>query len=504
MLEKWKREGVTRRGFVKGTVAGSAAVMLTGLAGGESFAKMPKKWDSESDVVVIGGGGGGLAAAVESATKGASVVVLEKTPLVGGSSAICGGSLAFAGTDMQAAKDVKDSTEIFRKDLLAVGENMNDPVQVKAYLDHQLDTYYWLKKAGVKFLSLVIVSGMSLPRSHKVNPGDVIKILNDLAKAKGAKVLTGVAATRLIWDEKTGMIRGVQVERKGGIVNYGAKKGVILASGGFSLNKDLMAKFVPLMTKAKAIVGRGSTGDGLKMAWAYGADIKDMPYIKATYGNHPVADGTEDRIHIYYQGAIIVNKNGKRYVNESISYKLLADACFQQPDAVGFSIYDASIRENEMKASTSRLPVLEKKGLTYEAGSIRELAQKIGVPESTVEATVKEYNDNVDKGVDPLFGRTTLVAAYGKPVKIEKPPFYAFPSTGVLLGTYGGIVIDGKARVLDVFGEAIPGLYAAGEVTGGLHGAAYMTGTAFGKALVFGRIAAQSVLEKKAVGKGKA
>jgi fumarate reductase flavoprotein subunit len=504
MFEKRKREGVTRRGFLKGAAVGSAAVMINGLVSSESYAKMPKKWDLETDIVVIGGGGAGLAAAVESATQGAKVVVLEKTRVSGGSSAICGGSLAFAGTDLQAAKDVKDSNEIFRKDLMTVGENLNDPVQVQAYLDHQLDTYNWLKKAGVKFLSLVIVSGMSLPRSHKVNPSEVIKILNDLAKTKGAKVFTEVAAKRLILDEKTGRVRGVQVEKKGSTMNYGAKKGVILASGGFSLNKELMAKFVPLMAKARAIVGRGSTGDGLKMAWACGADIKDMPYIKATYGNHPVAEGTEDRIHIYYQGAIIVNKKGKRYVNESISYKLLADACFQQPDAIGFSIYDASIREIEMKASTSRIPALEKKGLIYEAGSIKELAQKIGLPELAVEETIKEYNNNVEKGVDPQFGRTTLVATYGKPVKIEKPPFYAFPSTGVLLGTYGGIIVDGKARVLNVFGEAIPGLYAAGEVTGGLHGAAYMTGTSFGKALVFGRIAAQSVLSEKALGKGKA
>ena len=123
-----------------------------------------------------------------------------------------------------------------------------------------------------------------------------------------------------------------------------------------------------------------------------------------------------------------------------------------------------------------------------------ELAKLIGLDAPTLKATVKEYNDNVAKGEDPQFGRKTLTSGYGKPSQITTAPFYAFPSTAVILGTYGGILTNGKAQIIDAYGEIIPRLYAAGEIVGGVHGAAYMTGTAFGKAIIFGRIAAKNAL----------
>lgn len=489
-----ERKNLSRRDFVKVTALGvGATALFSGLDPRAIMAKVPKKWDQEVDILVVGAGGAGLAAAAMASSAGKSVLVLEKTPTVGGSSIICGGALAFAGTDMQAAENVKDSTDLFYKDMMTVGENVNVPVLVKAYMDNQLETYNWLKKLGVRFQKLGIASGMSVPRSHYVSPPDVIKVLSDAAKAKGAKILMETGAARLIQDEKTGNIRGVLAERKGKKYNYGARKGVILTSGGFSLNKELLAKFVPPMAKAKAIVGRGSNGDGLKMAWAYGADIQDMPYIKATFGFATNAESIKDFALVFYHGAIIVNKEGKRFVNESKSYKLVGDAALLQTDAVGLQIFDSAIRAATEKDPLSPVDALEKKGVIYSAPTLAELAQKVGVPPGALEDTVKDYNANVDKGVDPQFGRTTLVSAYGKPVKIEKPPFYAFPSNAVILGTYGGILINSKAQVVDVFGNVVPRLYAAGEITGGVHGAAYMTGTAFGKALIFGRLAAKNL-----------
>jgi fumarate reductase flavoprotein subunit len=181
-------------------------------------------------------------------------------------------------------------------------------------------------------------------------------------------------------------------------------------------------------------------------------------------------------------------------VNESKSYKLLGDAALQQPDGVGIQIFDSAIREDADKDPFSDVKPLEKKNFIYSAPTLAELAKKVGLTAATLEETVREYNANVDKGVDPQFGRQTLVAGYGTPVKIEKAPFYAFPSTAVVIGTYGGALVNEKAQVLDIFGNPIPKLYAAGEVTGGVHGAAYMTGTAFGKAIIFGRIAAKNIL----------
>jgi fumarate reductase flavoprotein subunit len=363
-------------------------------------------------------------------------------------------------------------------------------------VDNQLETYKRLKQLGVNFLSISIASGMSVPRSHNVKPSEVIKILSDAAKAKGTKIFMDTAGQKLVMDDTTGKIRGIIAERKGKKISYGARKAVILTSGGFSRNKIVLAKFVPPMAKARAITGLGNYGDGLKMAWAYGADIQDMPYIKATFGFQPNATTiAEDFALVFYQGAIVVNKEGKRFVNESKSYKLVGDAALVQTDALGFQVYDSPIREKTIKSDPlAAINSLEKRDLIYNAPTLAELAQKMNVPSATLEETVKDYNANVEKGIDPQFGRTTLVASYGKPVKIETPPFYAFPSVAVILGTYGGILINNKAQVIDVFGNVIPGLYAAGEIAGGVHGAAYMTGTGFGKTQIFGRIAAKNAV----------
>jgi fumarate reductase flavoprotein subunit len=222
-----------------------------------------------------------------------------------------------------------------------------------------------------------------------------------------------------------------------------------------------------------------------------------MPYIKATFGFAPNPNSIQnDFALVFYKGAIIVNKDGKRFVNESISYKLVGDAALLQPDALGFQIYDAAIRAEAMKDPLNAIEALEKNGKVFSGQTLAEVAQKIKIPAQALEQAVKTYNDNVAKGVDPQFGRTTLVASFGKPVPIDKPPFYGFPSTAVILGTYGGILTNDRVQVLDVFGKPIPGLYAAGEIMGGVHGAAYMTGTAFGKALIFGRLAANELLKK--------
>ena len=153
---------LSRRDFVKVTALGvGATTLFAGLDPKLAMAKLPKKWDQDVDVVVVGAGGAGLAAAVEISAKKKSVILLEKMPIYGGSSLICGGQLAFAGTDMQAAENVKDSNDLFYKDLMKVGENQNVPALVKAYVDNQLETYNWLKAAGE--VSLAVTDDTLLP-----------------------------------------------------------------------------------------------------------------------------------------------------------------------------------------------------------------------------------------------------------------------------------------------------------------------------------------------------
>ena len=277
--------------------------------------------------------------------------------------------------------------------------------------------------------------------------------------------------------------------------------GVILACGGFARNAEMVHRYAPQYDEAVFICGDGNVGDGLKMAWQLGADHRDMIYIKGTYGKHPTDETNHHSCLAVYKGAIAVNQDGNRFVDESISYKLLGDACIQQPYATTYQILDRRILESG--DNHTRILDFERRleeGLMIEADTLEQLAALIEIPEATLKKTVAEYNDYVDAGHDPDFGRRHLVHEYGELVRIEEAPFYAYPSTAAVYGTYCGLRIDPSMRVLDVFGEPLHGLYAAGEVVGGLHGAAYMTGSALGKAAIFGRIAAKSVASQSEKG----
>ena len=239
--------------------------------------------------------------------------------------------------------------------------------------------------------------------------------------------------------------------------------------------------------------GLGNTGDGSKMAWALGADLLDVSYTKATYGFNPK---TKTSAFVMYQGAVIVNKEGLRFADESRPYKELGEIVMTQPDGIGYQVYDAAIHEEAQKDPLAKTDRLKEAGELHSADTLEALAEKIGVPPKALVETVAAYNRGIASGAD-AFGRTSLSAGGGKPSPIERPPFYAFAATACLLSTYCGPKIDARARVRTVFDEPIPGLFAAGEGTGGFHGAAYMSGTSVGKAVIFGKIAAESAAAEK-------
>jgi fumarate reductase flavoprotein subunit len=450
-----------------------------------------------TQVLVVGGGLAGFAAAVEAAEAGAHVTLLEKTAATGGSSAMSGGCLAFAGTDLQKAKGIADSPQQLFKDLREVGGLENDEALVRAYTDNQLDTYEWLKARGVAFSEAIDASsGQSVPRVHNVDPADMVRALAARAKASGrVTVMTGTAAKRLVREDGDGRVTGVVAGHEGKEARMDASRGVILASGGFSRNAELFHRFAPQYANAVFLGGEGATGDGLLMAWKLGADVRDMAYIKGTYGKHPVDTTNNHACLAVYKGAIAVNQDGKRFVDESLSYKLLGDACMQQEYGATYQILDRGI----MESGDNRVRILDferrlEEGLFFEAETLEQLAALIEIDPAALARTVAEYNAAVDAGHDPQFGRKHLVHTHGELRRIERGPFYAYPSTAAVYGTYCGLRVDAGMRVRDVFGNAIDGLLAAGEVVGGFHGAAYMTGSALGKAAIFGRIAARTAL----------
>lgn len=267
----------------------------------------------------------------------------------------------------------------------------------------------------------------------------------------------------------------------------------MIAAGGWARSEDLLRRFSPAAEKALKLGGIGNSGDGSKMAWALGADLLDVSYTKATYGFNPK---TKTSAFVMYNGAMMVNLNGERYADESRPYKELGDMTLAQPEGIGVQIYDAAIHEEARKDPLARTDTLKKNGELYSADTIEGLAKAMGLPADKLAATVRAYNEGLAKGAD-AFGRTSLSAGNGKPAPIVKAPFYGFRATAVLLSTYCGPKIDSQARVINIFGEPIEGLWAAGEGTGGLHGAAYMSGTSVGKAVVFGKIAAESIAGKQ-------
>lgn len=457
-------------------------------------------------LLVVGGGLAGFCAALQAAQDGLEVLLIEKLADTGGSSAMSGGCLAFAGTDLQAAQGVADSAELLAQDLTEVGRHEADPALVSAYVQHQLATYEWLKAQGVRFSPVIETSsGQSVPRVHTVDPADTVRQLRAQAQASGrVQLRTGTRALRLLRESETAPMHGVLAAGPEGEFEIHARHGVLLASGGFGRDAELVHRFAPHYANAVFVGGEGNVGDGLRMAWKLGADVRDMAYIKGTYGKHPVDELNHHSCLAVYKGAIAVNEHGKRFVDESISYKLLGDAVMAQPHHSSYQIFDQAIFEQ----GDDRVRILDfgrrmEEGLILHAPTLEALARQLEIDATTLQATVDRYNGYVDAGEDPDFGRKHLVHKHGALVKIERGPFYAYPSTAAVFGTYCGLRVDAAMRVIDVFDQPIEGLYAAGEVMGGFHGGAYMTGSALGKAAVFGRLAAQTVAARRALSAGR-
>jgi fumarate reductase flavoprotein subunit len=452
---------------------------------------------STTDLVIVGAGLAGCVAALTAAQAGAQVVLLEKLGQPGGSSAMSAGCFAFAGTDLQHSSGINDSQELLYRDLREVGKRENVAEIVRAFAEQQLATYAWLRKCGAEFSTAIeAAAGHSVPRVHSTDPAHLVRLLVTRCRSSGrVDLLFSSPAERLLRSHDGSAVSGVRVSGPCGTHSIATRRGVVLAAGGFTQDRELVHRYAPQYDEAIFVSGPGSTGDGLRMACALGADLRDMAYIKGTFGKHPVDTHNCQPCLAVYKGAIAVNQDGRRFVDESQSYKLLGDACMAQPRHLAYQILDQDI----LASGENGIRILDlmhryQQGLFVTADTLEELAARIKVPPQILRQTVERYNRGVDSGADSEFGRQHLVHRHGTLRRIDRSPFHAYPSTAAVLGTYCGVAVDRYMRVRNVFDEPIPGLYAAGEVVGGLHGAAYMTGSALSKAAIFGRIAARSAL----------
>jgi fumarate reductase flavoprotein subunit len=451
-----------------------------------------------ADVVVVGAGMAGNAAALSAAEAGACVCLLEKGSEFGGSSVQSGGALAFAGTDMQAALGIADSVEQLRQDLLATGGGKCDPDVVQAYLDHQLETFNWLRERGADFTMTPPTVQGKINRMHAAPHGQVVRALHARVLAHPNIHYRHNAAAQRLLRSGGHRVDGVRVQVDQGEITIGARRGVVLASGGFVRNRALLETFAPQWAGAIKMGGAHNTGDGLLMACALGAGLADMAYIEASLGaslaRYPdLSDRPGTEVSLLFpmmRGAIIVNLQAQRFCNEALNYKVLGALGARQARGVAFQIFDQKVMARSApNAGPSDYRGAREKGLLRQADTLGELAETLGLDAAALQASVERYNGHVAQGNDADFGRPIVDYGATGSAAIDTAPFYAFPCGVALTSTYCGIRVDRRLRVRDVFGEAIPGLYAAGEIVGGFHGASYMSGTALAKAAVHGRAA---------------
>lgn len=457
---------------------------------------------TQVDVIVVGAGLAGNAAALSAAEAGATVCLLEKGSEFGGSSVQSGGALAFAGTDMQAALGIQDDVVTLRCDLFTAGCGKNDPETVEAYLDHQLDTFNWLRDRGAEFkLAPPAVPG-KINRMHSVAHGQVARAIHQcVLEHRNIHYRSGASVKRLLRNAD-GRVSSVLVAVDGREITVLAKRGVVLTSGGFVQNRALLETFAPQWVDAVKMGGTNNTGDGLLMACALGAGLADMAYVEASLGaslnRYPVlTEQSDEEVSLLFpmmKGALIVNLEGRRFANEALNYKALGALGARQTKGVAFQIFDQKVMNRSLPTpGPSDYKGALSRGLIHQGATIAALADSLGIDGVALQASIERYNSHASKGEDPDFGRPIpdygVSSDGGGGAGIDNAPFYAYPCGPALTSTYCGLRVDRHLRVRDVFGQAIPGLYAAGEVVGGFHGATYMSGTALAKAAVHGRAA---------------
>ena len=455
----------------------------------EGDAKKGETTEKETDVVVIGGGGAGFAAAVSAKEAGANVILVEKLASVGGNTLISGGEYAAPENDIQKEEGIKDSKEQFAKDVEEAGGN---PELIKVLADKATEDAYWLRDdIGVKWLdSLMFFGGHSVKRSlipvdHTGN--ELIKNYLKKAEELGIEVIKEADVKEIL--SKDGKVCGIKAETKEGDLVVNAKS-VVVASGGFGANAKMCYEYDKEIDEhVKSTNSPGATGDGILMAEKLGANTVDMDKIQL----YPVCDVETGKL-LYcgdtrlVGGALLVNKEGKRFVEELGTRREISMAIKKQTDYVGYLLWDETSNEKTgtMKSNPEEAKSLFDRGLMVKANTLEELADHFGIDKEALLQTVKTFNANSAKEKDPEFNLRMLGW------QVKDAPFYMMKAAPAVHHTMGGLKINTEAQVLNKDGKWIEGLYAAGEATGGIHGSNRLGSVAMADITVFGKIAGEN------------
>ena len=490
----------------------------------------------DTDIVIVGAGGAGMTAALTAAEKGANVIILESQAAVGGNSVRATGGMNAADTPAQdenefgesagvektlktarttyadnvtitkLAEEVEkqwadyqanpvgyfDSDELMELDTMIGGKGINNPELVEELADESADGVEWLKKYGIDLTSVGSFGGASVKRIHRpvnaegktIAVGSYMIPLLEKACEENDKISIQLetTATTILTDENGKAVGVKAVGATGNEVTVNAKA-VILATGGFGANLDMVAELVPALKGFMTTNAAGAQGQGIEMAQALGAATVDMDQIQI----HPTVQFDTAALiteGLRGDGAVLINAEGKRFIDEVGTRDVVSAAEIAQPGSYSYLVVDQAMLDK-----SSVIAGYVKRGFVFQGNTYEELAEALGVDAATFAETMNTWNTYVEAKNDPDFGRTS----FAQP--LNTAPYYAIKVTAGVHHTMGGLVINTDTEVLKDDGTMIAGLYAAGEVTGGVHGANRLGGNAVADFVVFGRIAGEEAAE---------
>lgn len=451
-----------------------------------------------ADVVVVGAGGAGLAAAISAAENGASVIVLEKLDIPGGSTNVSEGALNAVDPKRQGAQGIEDSVDKFIQQTYEGGHKTGDMELITYLCENAMDTVEWLESLGVEFKDQIgMATGALWQRSHyPVTPSgnSYIRVFVDNIEMNDkVEIRYGTAARELIAED--GAVTGVVAYAKDGHkVTVHANNGVILATGGFGANKEMLAKYntgvwahVDVTKLGCTNMSLCATGEGIVMAQAVGADVTGMSDIQL----HPCGTpgtGLMENIRTSGRNRIFVNIHGDRFVNEGAARDVLAQAILDQEEQTYWIVVN-SVRypsRDFVDANGATIANMVAQGAVIEADTLDELAEKTGMDAEKLKASVEGYNAVVRGEKEDELG---FVANSKDDVELTEGPWYACKKVVTVHHTMGGLKINVNTEVLNTEGQVIKGLYACGECTGGIHGSNRLGGNAIADCMTYGRLA---------------
>lgn len=486
----------------------------------------------DADIVIVGAGGAGMVAAITAADLGKKVVVIESQAMVGGNSIRATGGMNAGHTEFQnknsfaeeagvektlkaasekyaehavisslakvvaeqyeaykkdSANKYFDSVELMQLDALIGGKGINNPELIKTLCVNSSKGIEWLQGIDISLNDVGAFGGASVKRIHR--PVDengktlsvgayMIPRLEKAMAARNIQLVLNTTAEQILTD-KDGAAIGITASANDGSKLTVNAKAVVLASGGFGANLDMVAELKPELKGFMTTNAPGIKGKGIEMAKQLGAALVDMTQIQI----HPTVQADSAALiteGLRGDGAILVNQEGKRFIDEVGTRDVVSAAEIAQPGSYSYLIIDSRMAE-----ASKVIQGYIKKGFTKQGDTPEALAKELGIKEESFASTLADWNKKVAEKKDDDFKRTS----FANP--LDTAPYYAIKVTAGVHHTMGGVMIDTDTHVLNEKNEPIKGLFAAGEITGGVHGANRLGGNAVADFVVFGRIAGE-------------